>query len=55
MDKKQFEELTKKLDILIVIQLANAGLGKGEIASVIGTSEKTIQRMLPFNKVKKKN
>jgi DNA-binding transcriptional regulator LsrR (DeoR family) len=44
-------EIAKKLDILIVIQLAKSGLTRKEVADVLGVSEKTIQRMLPFAKI----
>ena len=51
--KKEIDQILKKLDILIVIQLANSGLTRKEIADVLKVSEKTIQRMLPFGKLKK--
>ena len=53
MDKKQFKELTKKLDMLIAIELAKAGLSRAEVAEALDTSEKSIERMFPFNKIKK--
>jgi DNA-binding XRE family transcriptional regulator len=51
---KKLGELNKKLDILIVILLAKYGLTRKETADVLGVSEKTIERMLPFEKLKQK-
>jgi len=44
-------QIAKKLDILIVAQLAKSGLTRKEVADVLGVSEKTIERMLPFAKL----
>jgi DNA-binding transcriptional regulator LsrR (DeoR family) len=44
-------QIAKKLDILIVTQLAKSGLTRKEVADVLGVSEKTIERMLPFAKL----
>jgi len=52
--KNELNAIQKKLDILIVVQLAKAGLTKKEVADVLGVSGKTIERMLPFAKVSKK-
>ena len=51
---KKLNELLRKLDILIVVQLANSGLTLKEIAKTLGISEDTIERMLPFRKLKPK-
>jgi len=48
------EKLLKKVDILIVVQLANSGLTLKEIAKTLDISEDTIERMLPFRKLKPK-
>jgi DNA-binding transcriptional regulator LsrR (DeoR family) len=51
---KRLGEVLKKLDILVVVQLVNSGLTRKEIADVLGVSEKTIERMLPFAKLSQK-
>jgi DNA-binding CsgD family transcriptional regulator len=51
---KKLDEVLKKLDILIVVHLANSGLTRKEIGDVLGVSEDTIERMLPFRKLKPK-
>ncbi len=51
---RKLDEVLKKLDILIVVHLANSGLTRKEIADVLGVSEDTIERMLPFRKLKPK-
>jgi orotate phosphoribosyltransferase-like protein len=51
---KKLDELLKKLDILVVVQLAKCGLTRKEIAKVLDISEDTIERMLPFRKLKAK-
>jgi DNA-binding transcriptional regulator LsrR (DeoR family) len=52
---KKLDEILKKLDILVVVHLANSGLTRKEIAEVLGVSEDTIERMLPFRKLKPKS
>jgi len=47
-------QLNRKLDIVIVVLLAKSGLTRKEIADVLGISEKTIERMVPFEKLKQK-
>lgn len=51
---KRLNEVLKKLDILVVVQLANSGLTRKEIADVLRVSEKTIERMLPFARLGQK-
>jgi DNA invertase Pin-like site-specific DNA recombinase len=51
---RKLDEVLKKLDILIVVQLANSGLTLKETAKTLGISEDTIERMLPFKKLKPK-
>jgi DNA-binding CsgD family transcriptional regulator len=51
---KKLGEVLKKLDILVVVHLANSGLTRKEIADVLGVSEKTIERMLPFARLSQK-
>ncbi len=48
----KLEEVCKKLDILIVIELARSGLSLTEVAKVLDVSEDTIERMVPFRKLK---
>ena len=50
----KLESITKKIDILIVIELAKFGLTRKEVAEVLEVSEKTIERMVPFEKIKQK-
>jgi lambda repressor-like predicted transcriptional regulator len=51
---KRLDEILRKLDILAVIQLAKSGLTLKETSRVLGVSEDTIERMLPFKKLKPK-
>lgn len=51
IEKKLFK-IGKRLDLIIVIMLAQSGLNQKEIAEILGISEKTIQRMLPFRLLK---
>jgi DNA-binding NarL/FixJ family response regulator len=48
---RKLNEILRRLDILIVVQLANSGFTRKEIADVLKVSEKTIERMLPFAKL----
>ena len=52
VNDRKIEEIIKKLDIAIVILLAWAGLKRKEVAKVLGVSEKTIERRIPFRKLK---
>jgi len=51
---RKMEKIIKRLDMITVILLARAGLKRKEIAQSLGISEKTIERMLPFEKLKEK-
>jgi len=51
---RKLDQVLKKLDILIVVQLANSGLTLKETAKTLDISEDTIERMLPFKKLKPK-
>jgi DNA-binding transcriptional regulator LsrR (DeoR family) len=51
---KKLGYIAKRLDMITVILLAKSGLTRKEIADVLGVSEKTIERMLPFEKLKQK-
>jgi DNA-binding NarL/FixJ family response regulator len=48
----KLEGLDRKMDMLIVIELAKCGLNRKEVADVLEVSEDTIERMLPFGKIK---
>jgi len=47
-------KIMKRLDILTVVLLARSGLTLKETSKVLGISEDTIERMLPFKKLKPK-
>jgi len=51
---RKLDEILKKLDVLVIIQLAKSGLTLKETSKVLGISEDTIERMLPFRKLKPK-
>jgi DNA-binding NarL/FixJ family response regulator len=51
---KKLDKLIRRLDILIVVQLVNSGLTLKEIAKTLDISEDTIERMIPFRKLKPK-
>jgi len=56
-DKASDEKLVKimkRLDVISVVLLAKSGLTLKEISKVLGISEDTIERMLPFRKLKAK-
>jgi DNA-binding NarL/FixJ family response regulator len=48
------KQILRRLDVLVVIHLAKSGLTLKEIADVLEVSEDTIERMLPFKKLKAK-
>lgn len=50
---KNLERITKQLDMMLVILLAESGLNKEEVAKILGVSGRTIQNLLPFGKLKK--
>jgi len=49
---KSLDKIAKRLDMIVVILLARSGLNRKEIADILGISEKTIERMLPFREIK---
>lgn len=54
-NKRVIEKLAKigkRLDMIVVILLTKSGLNRNEIAEMLGISEKTIERMLPFRQIK---
>jgi DNA-binding transcriptional regulator LsrR (DeoR family) len=51
----KIDKIIRRLDLLAIILLAKSGLTRKEIADVLGISEKTIERMLPFSKISKRS
>lgn len=51
---KKLDKIAKRLDMIVVILLAKSGLTRKEIADILGISERTIHRMLPFREIKQK-
>jgi len=49
---KKLDKIVKRMDMIVVILLAKSGLNRKEIAEILGISEKTIERMLPFRQIK---
>jgi len=49
---KELREIRKRLDILIIIYLANRGLKLKEIADILNVSERTVQRIISIRKLK---
>lgn len=49
---KNLDEILKRLDMLTIVQLAKSGLTLKETAKALGISEDTIERMVPFKKLK---
>jgi transposase len=49
---KRLDKIAKRLDMIVVILLARSGLNRKQIADILGISEKTIERMLPFKEIK---
>jgi len=52
--KRKLDKIIKRLDMILVVLLAKSGLKLNEIAEILGISERTIRRMLPFRKIKQK-
>lgn len=50
--KETLEKIAKRLDMILVIQLAKSGVNQSEIAKIIGTTERTIRNWLPFRQIK---
>lgn len=48
------KEILRKLDMMLIIHLAKAGFSLKETADVLKVSEDTVERMLPFKKLKSK-
>lgn len=52
--EKERSDILRRLDMLLIIQLAQSGLTLKEISKALNMSEDTIERMLPFKKLKPK-
>lgn len=55
MDKnigETLDKIAKRLDMILVILLAKSGVNQSDIAKIIGTTERTIRRWLPFRQIK---
>lgn len=51
---RKLGEILRRLDVLVIIQLAKSGLTLKETAKVLDISEDTIERILPFKRLKPK-
>ena len=49
---RESREIRRKLDMLIVIELASRGLNLKEIADILNVSERAIQRIISIRKTK---
>ena len=49
---EKIDEQNKKFDVIIALLSAGVGLSKEDIGFLLNVSEKTIQRMIPFGKIK---
>jgi len=52
MEKKELDDLMKRLDILVILELAKYGFNIKEIAKILSLSDNTISKMF-LNKYKK--
>ncbi|GEM_PF-2694763 len=48
---EKLDKIIKRLDIITVVLLKQAGFKRKEIADALGVSEKTIQRLVPVSKI----
>jgi len=46
------KEILRKLDMMLIVHLAKAGLSLRETSDALKISEDTVERMLPFKKLK---
>lgn len=44
-DQNELKEISKKLDLLLIILLAKSGLSQRDISKILGISSKTIWKM----------
>ncbi|NWG37055.1 MAG: helix-turn-helix domain-containing protein [Nitrososphaera sp.] len=54
-DDRKLGDISKRLDMIIVLMLADRGLTQSEIAKILGVSSKTIERLFAssFNKIQR--
>ena len=50
--EKLLKESNKKLNILLILELAKLGMDIKRVAKVLGMSDKTISNLLPFKEIK---
>lgn len=50
--EKRLDNISKKIDLLIVVMLINSGMKLADIAQTLGVSVRTIQNWLPVAKLK---
>lgn len=50
--EEQLQKLNKKIDILLIIKLAEHGLKLEEISEILKVDERTIRNWIPFRKIK---
>jgi len=49
MNEKQIQDITSKLDILIIIHLAKAGFSQKDIGKILGVGDNKIQKIFGKN------
>lgn len=55
MDDKLLTEINHKLNIILIIMLKANNLTKKEIAKTLGIGDKSIDNILPYNKLTSKS
>lgn len=50
---KKLDIIAKKLDMILVILLAKSGVKQKKIADILGISDRTIRKWLPFREIQK--
>lgn len=50
--EKEIKEINQKLNIILIMLLKENGLGKKEIAKVLGIGDKTIDKIVPYSKLR---
>lgn len=51
---ERLDKIIKRLDIITVILMAQSGMRRKEIADALDVSEKTIERLIPVSRLKRK-
>lgn len=52
--EETLEKIAKRLDMILVVLLAKSGVDQTEIAKILGVTERTIRRWLPFRQIKQR-